>query len=149
MKRQAPGIVHDRLVITNDTRFLTLVREFVSRNVQKSHLRREEENKVMIAVDEAVSNIIEHGYARDAEGSIDIEVYADLERFQVTIRDSARGFNPSTVKNPDIAEHVRLGKRKGLGIFLIRQVMDEVRYHLVNGMQNELTLVKYVRSPSS
>jgi serine/threonine-protein kinase RsbW len=66
----------DRLVVTNDTKHLIVVRDFVSRLIRASRLAREEENKVILAVDEAVTNIIEHGYDEGAEGSIEIEVEA-------------------------------------------------------------------------
>jgi anti-sigma regulatory factor (Ser/Thr protein kinase) len=49
------------------------------------------------------------------------------------------------VDTPDIAEHVAAGRRNGLGIFLMRQIMDEVKYTFVQGFRNELRMVKYVR----
>ena len=41
-------------------------------------------------------------------------------------------------------EHVKIGSKKGLGIFLMRQIMDEVRYQFKEGISNELLLVKYI-----
>jgi anti-sigma regulatory factor (Ser/Thr protein kinase) len=135
----------DRLVVSNDTKHLMLVRDFVSRLIRQSRLAKEEENKVILAVDEAVTNIIEHGYDEGADGSIEIEVEADDDQFKILIRDSGRVFNPESIPNPDMKDHVQRGHKKGLGIFLMRQIMDEVRYKFRDGVKNELTLVKFIR----
>ena len=135
----------DRLVVSNDTKHLMLVRDFISRLIRQSRLQREEENKIILAVDEAVTNIIEHGYDEGAEGSIEIEVEAGDAQFKIMIRDSGRVFNPESIPNPDMKEHVQRGHKKGLGIFLMRQIMDEVRYKFRDGVKNELTLVKFIK----
>ena len=136
--------VHDRIVITNDTKFLGFVREFMSRMIRQSALSREDENKIILAVDEAVANIIEHAYENQREGTIEVECEADAKRFLVTIRDSGQKFSPDGITTPDIDGHVKSKKKKGLGIYLMRLIMDEVRYTFREGIQNELVLVKYV-----
>ena len=135
----------DRLVVSNDTRHLIVVRDFVSRLVRQSRLDRQEENKVILAVDEAVTNIIEHGYDEGAEGSIEIEVEAGEHQFKIVSRDTGRIFNPEVIDDPNMKDHVQRGHKKGLGIFLMRQIMDEVRYKFKDGIKNELTLVKFIR----
>lgn len=140
------GSVKDRLTVSNDTRHLLAVRDFTSRIARQGSLSREDIHKIVLAIDEAVTNIIEHGYNKGDSGSIDIEAEWDGDRFQVVIRDSARVFNPESIPAPDMAEHVKAGRKKGLGLFLMRQIMDEVRYRYKDGVQNELTLVKYSRS---
>ena len=138
-------IAKDRLVVSNQTRHLIVVRDFVSRFVQQSRLPKEDENKVVLAVDEAVSNIIEHGYDEGAEGSIELEIEIDDSQFKIVIRDTGRLFNPESVPNPDMKSHVQRGHKKGLGIYLMRQIMDEVRYKFKDGVKNELTLVKFIK----
>lgn len=138
-------LLQERLVVANDTRYLSEVRDFISRMTERSLLTPEDANRVILAVDEAISNIIEHAYEDHTEGTIEIEVVADTERFKVSIHDSGKLFNPTSVELPDIMEHVRKGKKKGLGIFLIRQIMDEVTYHYQEGVRNELVLSKYIR----
>jgi serine/threonine-protein kinase RsbW len=138
-------MVRDQISITSDTRYLSTIREFISRMIRQSALPPEEGNKVILAVDEAVTNIIEHGYENVANGPIDISVEFDTALFRVIVRDSGRRFNPDTIADPDIMEHVRLGKKKGLGIFLMRQIMDEVRYMFREGVKNEVTLTKYIK----
>lgn len=135
----------DRLVVANDTKHLLLVREFMTRMIKQSRLPAGAENKITLAVDEAVTNIIEHGFDQGVEGQIEIEVETDPEKFLVVIRDNGRVFNPEAIPSPDMKEHVKLGRKKGLGLFLMRQIMDEVKYRFKDGLKNELTLVKYTR----
>ena len=140
------GSLKDRLSVANDTRHLMAVRDFASRMARQGGLSPEEVHKIVLAIDEAVTNIIEHGYNKGEQGTIEIEAEWEQSRFQVVIRDSARVFNPESIPAPDMAEHVKAGRKKGLGLFLIRQIMDEVRYRYKDGVQNELTMVKHVRA---
>lgn len=143
------GSLQDRLTVSNDTRHLLAVRDFVSRMARHGGLTPEEVHKIVVAVDEAVTNIIEHGYNRGEQGTIELEAEWEREKFQVVIRDSARVFNPESIPVPDMMEHVKAGRKKGLGLFLMRQIMDEVRYRYKDGVQNELTLVKYAKPRES
>lgn len=135
----------DRLVVTNDTRYLALVRDFVARVLKYARVDRRDENKIILAVDEAVSNVIEHGYPSGQRGTIEIEVDSTDAEVRVVIHDQGRVFNPESVSEPDIYEHVKVGRKKGLGIFLMRQIMDEVCYRFRDGVKNELTLIKYLK----
>lgn len=140
------GTLKDRLVIANETRHLLAVRDFITRMARHGGLSPEDVHKIALAIDEAVTNIMEHGYNRDEKGTIEIEAEWDKDRFQIVIRDSARVFNPESVPSPDMEEHLKAGRKKGLGLFLMRQIMDEVRYRYKDGVQNELTMVKFHRS---
>jgi len=140
------GSLKDRLTVANDTRHLLAVRDFISRMARQGGLALEEVHKIVLAIDEAVTNIIEHGYNKGEQGTIEIEADWEQNQFRVVIRDSARVFNPESIPAPDMTEHVKAGRKKGLGLFLMRQIMDEVRYRYKDGVQNELTLIKYMRS---
>ncbi|MBI5366045.1 MAG: ATP-binding protein [Planctomycetes bacterium] len=141
----AGDVYRDRIIISNDTRFLSLAREFTQRMIRASTLSRTEESKIILAVDEAVTNIIEHGYENQKDGTIEMEIEAGQDQFRVIIRDSGKEFDPSSIKDPDMDDHVKKGKKKGLGIFLMRQIMDEVKYVFKEGVQNELILVKNLK----
>lgn len=138
-------VIDDTITISNQTENLVRVREFITRMVAQSGVRKKDENKIILAVDEAVSNIIEHAYEEQREGTIEIQVRADGERFEILIRDSGKHFNPEDIMPVNIHEHVRAGKRHGLGIFIMRQIMDEVEYRYKEGVENELRLVKYIK----
>ena len=99
-------------------------------------------NRILIAVDEAVTNIIEHGYEDPAEGQIEIVCEVEPETFTISIIDQGESFDPRSMTDIDIQRHVAQGKAGGLGIFLIRKIMDVVDYHHETGRHNRLTRVK-------
>lgn len=140
------GTKRDKVVVTNNTRFLKDVRDFISRMIDVSHIEPMDRNKIVLAVDEAVTNIMEHAYGVNGEGTIEIEVEVTDEQFSVFVRDEGKSFNPDDIQDVNMQDHVKLGSKKGLGIFLMRQIMDEVRYRFHEGIRNELLLVKYIKN---
>ncbi|MHC4870958.1 MAG: ATP-binding protein [Planctomycetota bacterium] len=139
---------HKELVIPNKTKYLSTVRDAVSSVVTESEFPDTDMHRIILAVDEAVANIMEHAYENhepDSELTITMLLDADDTKFEVVIQDSGREFDPSDIETPDMEEHVAAGRRNGLGIFLMRQIMDEVKYTFVHGTKNELRMVKYVR----
>ena len=99
-------------------------------------------NRILIAVDEAVTNIIEHGYEGPVNGVIEIVCEVEPETFTISIIDQGASFDPRSMTDVDIQRHVAQGKAGGLGIFLIRKIMDVVDYHHETGRHNRLTMVK-------
>ena len=140
------GAIHDRIVISNETKNLVVVREFITRMVGLSPLRPEDVNRVILAVDEAVTNIIEHAYRETRSGTVEVDVTSDQDRITILIRDSGKKFDPDEIDTDfDVEARAREGKRNGLGLLIIRQIMDEVVYRFKECVQNELRLVKYIR----
>ncbi|MBI5779090.1 MAG: ATP-binding protein [Planctomycetes bacterium] len=135
--------VKDRLVINSELKHLNLARHFIVRTIRKVNLAPSDENKIVLATDEALSNIVEHAYEFNKSGYIDINVEVTPKQFQIRILNGGRDFDLEKVKIKDIMEHVKQGKRRGLGIFLMRRIMDEVKYSFKNG-QNQLILIKYL-----
>jgi len=93
-----------------------------------------------LAVEEAITNIIRHGYA-GTYGEILITCRTTHGHSEVQIEDSAPPFNPLSIPDPDISDNIEDRKIGGLGVFLIRQVMDEVVYRYESG-KNILVLIK-------
>jgi anti-sigma regulatory factor (Ser/Thr protein kinase) len=139
-------MIHRELVVPNDTEHLASVRKEVTQVVEKSVFSERDRKLIIVAVDEAVTNIMEHAYDNDLEGELDIELILDYDatRFEVIIRDSGKEFDPSELETPDIKKHVGRGASHGLGIFMMRQIMDVINYSFVNGVKNELQMIKYV-----
>jgi anti-sigma regulatory factor (Ser/Thr protein kinase) len=98
---------------------------------------------VRLALEEVIVNIISHGYCGRA-GSIGIRCTASPVKVSVEISDSAPAFNPLTVPEPDITSGIEERSIGGLGILLVRRVMDMVTYRHKNH-RNVLTLVKIRR----
>jgi sigma-B regulation protein RsbU (phosphoserine phosphatase) len=95
---------------------------------------------VQLAVDEAVTNIIRHGY-RGRDGVIEVRCRVSAQDVVITIEDSAEPFDPLSVKEPELGDDVESRQIGGLGIFLMRKKMDQVTYEFKNG-KNVLTLRK-------
>jgi serine/threonine-protein kinase RsbW len=138
----------EQLTITSETEHLAKVREFLQQCASRAGLPGVELGKIVLAVDEATANIMKHAYGGQPGGEIHFAVKSDGKRLEVSITDHGEGFDPDRIKDPDMAEHVRAGRKSGLGIFLMRQIMDEVTYTFREGVPNRLRLVKYLTSAS-
>lgn len=96
---------------------------------------------VVLAVDEAATNVIVHGYW-GRPGELEIEMDREGQSLIIRLRDEAEPFDPTQVQPPDVSlppEERALG---GLGIYMIRQVMDRVSHRILPHGGNELTMVK-------
>jgi serine/threonine-protein kinase RsbW len=94
-------------------------------------------------VDEALCNVINHGYGREPSGRIWMSVWeipGDPPAIKVIIEDLARQVDPATIRSRDL-DDVRPG---GLGVFIIREIMDDVRYEKrpEGGMRLTMTKVR-------
>lgn len=139
-----PEPIQKELVAPSDTRHLAMIREAVSSTAALWFQEKTTVTRITLAVDEAVANVMEHAYKGMEPGEIRLLIDANDDRFAVTVMDHGREFNPDSIASPDMQEHVKLGKRSGLGVFLMRQIMDEVKYSFVENKRNELRMVKYV-----
>lgn len=98
-----------------------------------------------LAVEEAITNIIVHGY-RGGTGEIVIRCRATEEQVEVRVEDTAPAFDPLSLPEPDLTAAVEDRKIGGLGVFLIRQVMDGIAYRREKE-KNILVLEKRRSSP--
>ena len=101
---------------------------------------------VEMAVDEACSNIIEHAYEGMETGDIEITCDEDDQDITVILRDHGQPFDITTVPIPDISTSLEDRQVGGLGIFLMRTLMDNVRYERLGNSGNVLTLVRSIKS---
>ena len=92
------------------------------------------------AVDEAVTNVIVHGY-RGQPGDIEIEMDREQGALVVRLRDHAFPFDPTRAPPPDLTLPLEARRLGGLGIHLIRQFTDAMLYRLTFDGSNELTLI--------
>ena len=132
------------LKIRSETEGLKLVREFVADVVRSSQMNAMLQNRIILAIDEAVTNIIKHAYDEGRKDWIEVQIDVTPSRFEVLILDNGRSFNPKRVDQPDVHSNIEKGQQGGLGIFLMRQIMDEVEYQFREGIRNELRMVKYL-----
>jgi anti-sigma regulatory factor (Ser/Thr protein kinase) len=131
--------------IPNDTAYLSRVREEVLQLIE-GRFDAKEAKLLALAVDEAVANVMEHAYRGDTPKEmqrISARLTADEVKFTVILRDGGQRFDPTSAPDVNISEHVKAGRKGGLGIFLMRKIMDEVNYTFKRGEHNELVMVKY------
>ncbi len=129
--------------IESRTDRLIAVREFVSDAARQFGFSDEDVSKIALAVDEACTNIIKHAYKYDPNRSITITVQGEKTAFQVIITDTGTQFNPESVHAPDMREYMQHYRRGGLGIYLMKSLMDKIEYHMEPGKPNEVRLTKY------
>lgn len=94
------------------------------------------------AVDEACSNIIEHAYGRENRGDIEISIDETKESLLISIKDNGKPFNPDSVPIPDLTSNIDNRDEHGLGLYMIRQWMDEVIFEFKDNA-NFLTIIKH------
>jgi serine/threonine-protein kinase RsbW len=83
--------------------------------------------KLRVALSEALANAIIYGNRNDAEKSVDVRVVVTRTMISVFVSDEGDGFNPEDVPNPTLPEG--LEQTRGRGLFLIREMVDEVRFN--------------------
>jgi len=128
--------------IESRTERLSVVRDFVSDAARRVGFPDEEVGKIALAVDEACTNIIKHAYRFDPNQDIAVSVSTENKLFVVRIRDHGRTFDPSGVQPPNMKEYLTHFRRGGLGVHLMRSLMDKVEYSIDPGTTNEVRLTK-------
>jgi serine/threonine-protein kinase RsbW len=102
--------------------------------------------QIILAVDEACTNIIKHAYEFSPDGIIDIDIKFRDDKFTIAITDEGKGFDPKLIPVPDVREFYKQKKVGGLGIYLMKKLMDEVSYSVEKKNKNRVTLVKYLKN---
>ena len=131
------------LKIPGQTDNLEIIRNFVAGVARKVGFDLEESNKIELAVDEACTNVIEHAYQHDESKDIDIAIKIAYNKFTVVVTDRGRSFKLEEVELPDMNSYLAELRVGGLGIYLMKTLMDEVDYKSKPGGKNEVTMVKY------
>ena len=119
------------------------MRQFAAQAARDAGMDDTEVCAVELAVDEACSNIIEHAYGLDKGGEIECTCTAANDCLTVILRDHGKPFNLSSVTEPDLSSGLEKRSLGGLGVHLMRQLMDEVRFEALGEAGNLLTMVKH------
>jgi serine/threonine-protein kinase RsbW len=132
------------LHIESRTDRLIAVREFVSAAARQFGFQEEDVSKIALAVDEACTNIIKHAYKFDPGKEITVSIRSDNGAFEVVIRDRGTEFDPRRIETPDMKEYLSHFRKGGLGVYLMKSLMDKVEYNITPGSMNEVRLIKYL-----
>lgn len=131
-----------RISLDADSKNLIKVREFVVKNGRKMGLTPKQLSEIKLAVDEAVSNIIRHAYI-GKKGGFQVEMTQLEDAVQIDIKDQGVEFDWNSVLEPDLYKYVETRRKGGLGIWLIKKLIDEVEYQRVEN-NNILTMKVYL-----
>jgi serine/threonine-protein kinase RsbW len=122
---------------------LRAISAFVSEAIKDSPFDDRQRYAIDLAVDEACSNVIDHAYGGEDRGDIRILLDLNESGLKITIQDDGEPFDPACVAEPDLTSPLETRCERGLGLFLIRELMDEAVYDFSCPGVNQLTLVKY------
>ena len=130
-----------RLVLENRIEEITQLPAFVEDAVKASQLPPEVADSLNLALEEAVVNVINYAYPEGTSGEVIIDAATTDIALTFTITDSGKPFDPTARQEVDINASVEDRPVGGLGIHLVRQIMDNVRYER-RGEKNVLILTK-------
>ena len=127
-----------KAVLENVPRAIECVTEWA----QKAGFDERALYEIQLAVDEACANVVDHAYLGEDPGDIEVSCRLDAQLLTVQVRDWGRGFDLATVEEPDLEAPLEERSLGGLGLFLVRQVMDEVQFTADPERGNELMMSK-------
>jgi anti-sigma regulatory factor (Ser/Thr protein kinase) len=125
--------------------FLDEIREFVGDIARAGGFGDKDVYNIQLAADEAASNIIEHAYEGVSDGVLELSCGVKANTITIILVDHGESFDPSEIPMPDLKADLSERKIGGLGIFLMRKLMDEVRYEVKPNKHNVLTMIKRKR----
>jgi serine phosphatase RsbU (regulator of sigma subunit)/anti-sigma regulatory factor (Ser/Thr protein kinase) len=118
---------------------LPLFRNFVAEVCRNWGVDSSISENLQLAVDELCSNLIFHGYEGRGQGDIHLSLRKQQDALQVQLEDEASSFDPSFLDPPVLGDDLEDRKVGGLGVFLVRELVDDLQYERKEG-RNNLTL---------
>jgi len=123
---------------------LAKILEFIRLAAQDAGLDSFAVYSVETAVDEACSNIIEHAYGGEGRGDIECSYSVEAAGLVIQLRDHGKPFKPQNIQEPDINAPLKKRPSHGLGIYIMRKWMDDVRFEFSPETGNLVTMIKHM-----
>ena len=117
---------------------------FIEAIADEIHLDQSLAMSLNLALEEAVSNVIMYAYPEGSDGLVDIEAIIRHDRLDFIITDSGKPFDPTQAPEVDTTLGVEERAIGGLGIYLVRNIMDDVRYERAEA-KNILSMTKRIQ----
>lgn len=136
------------LTLPNDVNTIPQLNEFLDTFCEEAGVDMETTMSLNLAMEEAVVNVMDYAYPKGTEGSVSIEARLDDTGITFVIIDNGIPFDPTAKEDADTTLPLDERNIGGLGIFLTRQIMDEIEYERDND-RNILTLRKYINNKSN
>jgi serine phosphatase RsbU (regulator of sigma subunit)/anti-sigma regulatory factor (Ser/Thr protein kinase) len=121
--------------------YLGQVRDFIDHIGKKYKYEDRMINSFKLVIEEACTNIIRHGYRDIKGGEITIKAIIRRQSLTIVVVDQGISYDPRQAATPDLEKYIQIGKKGGLGIFMMRKLMDDVQYNITS-RGNELRLTK-------
>jgi len=134
-----------RLVLTNDIQEVPRLAAFVDEVCETVGFSAAVTMQMNLAIEEAVVNVMKYAYPSGKQGNVTIEATTNDTRLKFTIIDSGMPFDPTAKADADTTLSVEQRPIGGLGIYLVRQMMDSVNYERMDNL-NVLTLRKKLKT---
>jgi anti-sigma regulatory factor (Ser/Thr protein kinase) len=128
------------LDVPADPPAMFIVRELVGKISSRIGFEDDETDKLVLAVDEACTNVIRHAYKNSGDERIIITFTLSMDCFEIMIRDFGRGADPATFQGRDLNE-IRPG---GLGIHFIKSAVDKLEYDMPPNGGMVLKMIKFL-----
>jgi serine/threonine-protein kinase RsbW len=129
-----------------EEKYLDSIQRVVREACATGGMSRKETSAVLLAIEEAATNIIRHAYLYD-KGNLRVRITIYRKFIAFSLIDYGRSFRPDGTGKLDLDHLVESGRRGGLGFYMIQKIMDSVEYVSWAG-QNELRLTKRLGSES-
>jgi sigma-B regulation protein RsbU (phosphoserine phosphatase) len=137
------SILTETLTLKNDVREVSRFSAFMKSVLEKLNIEKPLAQKLRLAVEEAVVNVIDYAYPAEQTGDIEVNIMSDGKSLKTVIKDSGVAFDPTKKEKADTSLSVEDRQIGGLGILLVRELMDSINYERMEG-KNVLTLVKNI-----
>jgi len=132
----------EQITCAADLESLEKIRDFISDCCAKHDIPKGVVFELKLAVDEACTNVIVHGYKDLQPGTITLSFRVESDKILLDISDQGHYFDPSSAPPPELDTPLESRKLGGMGMYLIYKTMDKVEYESSEG-QNTLTFIKY------
>ena len=129
------------LVLHNDIQQIPQLATFIEDIAQEKQLSQSMAMGINLALEEAVSNVILYAYPKETDGLVDVEAYLRKSSLEFIIVDSGIPFDPTAAPEVDLNASIEERPIGGLGIHLVRELMDSVSYERKNN-KNYLRMTK-------
>ena len=136
-------ILNEKLTLKNDPRQVGQLSSFIKDVMGKVQLDSKKASEIRLAVEEAVVNVMEYAYPAGTEGDVTVAAMYDGHRVKFIISDAGVAFDPTKATDADTSLSAEDRPIGGLGILLVRRLMDSTNYERVDG-RNILTLRKAI-----
>ena len=129
------------ITLPNDVQTVPALNNFVDEVCEQAGFDMSMTMKMNLAIEEAVVNVMDYAYPEGTKGDVVVEATVDDQCLAFVIIDSGKPFDPTTKDDADTTLSAEERPIGGLGIFLVRQLMDELHYEYKGG-KNVLRLRK-------